>query len=72
MATRKSSPYPYWFVAPAATIYIVLFLLPSVASFWFALTRWTYERRGGIANSCFYHGCNIFEKYVAVPITDPT
>lgn len=40
MATRKSSPYPYWFVAPAATIYIVLFLLPSVASFWFALTRW--------------------------------
>ena len=40
MATRRSSPYPYWFVAPAATIYIVLFLLPSVASFWFALTRW--------------------------------
>ena len=40
MATRRSSPYPYWFVAPATTIYIVLFLLPSVASFWFALTRW--------------------------------
>lgn len=40
MTSRKRSAYPYWFVAPAATIYIVLFLLPSVASFWFALTRW--------------------------------
>jgi raffinose/stachyose/melibiose transport system permease protein len=40
MARRISSPYPYWFVAPAAAIYVVLFLLPSAASFWFALTRW--------------------------------
>jgi raffinose/stachyose/melibiose transport system permease protein len=33
--------YPYWFLLPAAVIYIVLFLLPTFASFFFSLTRWT-------------------------------
>jgi raffinose/stachyose/melibiose transport system permease protein len=37
---KRRSPYPYWFVMPAAIIYSVLFLLPTVASFWFSLTRW--------------------------------
>jgi raffinose/stachyose/melibiose transport system permease protein len=37
---KRRSPYPYWFVMPAAIIYTVLFLLPTVASFWFSLTRW--------------------------------
>ncbi len=37
--TRKS-PYPLWFVAPAAIIFSVLFLVPTLASFWFSLTRW--------------------------------
>ena len=37
---QRRSPYPYWFVMPAAIIYAVLFLLPTVASFWFSLTRW--------------------------------
>jgi raffinose/stachyose/melibiose transport system permease protein len=37
--TRKS-PYPYWFVLPAAVIFTVLFLVPTAASFWFSLTRW--------------------------------
>jgi raffinose/stachyose/melibiose transport system permease protein len=32
--------YPYWFVLPAAIVYAVLYLLPTVASFWFSLTRW--------------------------------
>ncbi len=36
----QRSPYPYWFVLPAAVVYCVLFLLPTIASFWFALTRW--------------------------------
>ena len=36
----QRSPYPYWFVLPAAAIYGVLFLLPTVASLWFSLTRW--------------------------------
>jgi raffinose/stachyose/melibiose transport system permease protein len=39
MATRPS-PYPYWFVLPAAVVFTVLFLVPTVASFWFSLTRW--------------------------------
>lgn len=38
--TRRRSPYPYWFVLPAAVIFTVLFLVPTVASFWFSLTRW--------------------------------
>ena len=37
--TRRS-PYPYWFVLPAAVIYTALFLVPTLASFWFSLTRW--------------------------------
>ena len=34
------SPYPYWFILPAAVIYTALFLVPTAASFWFSLTRW--------------------------------
>lgn len=36
----QRSPYPHWFVLPAAVIYGTLFLLPTVASLWFSLTRW--------------------------------
>jgi len=36
-----SSAYPYWFYLPAAVVYVVLFLLPTFASFYFSLTRWT-------------------------------
>lgn len=39
MVIRKS-PYPYWFILPAAVIFTVLFLAPTIASFWFSLTRW--------------------------------
>jgi raffinose/stachyose/melibiose transport system permease protein len=38
--TERKSPYPYWFVTPAAVVYTALFLVPTVASFWFSLTRW--------------------------------
>jgi raffinose/stachyose/melibiose transport system permease protein len=38
--TRRPSPYPYWFVLPAAVIFVTLFLVPTVASLWFSLTRW--------------------------------
>jgi raffinose/stachyose/melibiose transport system permease protein len=47
-ATRKGRPknqldhqYPYWFYLPAAIIYTVLFLVPTFASFYFSLTRWS-------------------------------
>ena len=38
MNTRAA--YPYWFIVPAAIVYAMLYLLPTVASFWFSLTRW--------------------------------
>ncbi|MGW2888083.1 carbohydrate ABC transporter permease [Streptomyces griseoruber] len=46
--TRRSaqthSPYPTWFYLPAAVIYGTLFLVPTFASFYFSLTRWTVFR----------------------------
>ena len=39
--TRRRSPYPLWFLVPATVIYAVLFLLPTFASFYYSLTRWT-------------------------------
>jgi raffinose/stachyose/melibiose transport system permease protein len=38
---RAKSPYPSWFYLPAAVIYAVLFLVPTFASFYFSLTRWS-------------------------------
>ncbi|MEU4427248.1 sugar ABC transporter permease [Actinoplanes sp. NPDC024001] len=35
------SPYPTWFYLPAAIVYGILFLVPTFASFYFSLTRWT-------------------------------
>ena len=37
---ERPSPYPYWFELPAAVIFVTLFLVPTVASLWFSLTRW--------------------------------
>jgi len=38
---KRHSPYPLWFYLPAAVIYGVLFLVPTVLAFYFSLTRWT-------------------------------
>src|SRR3954462_15019555 len=35
------SPYPTWFYMPAGLFYLVLFLIPTGASLYFSLTRWT-------------------------------
>jgi raffinose/stachyose/melibiose transport system permease protein len=35
------SVYPYWFYVPAGVVYITLFVVPTFASFYFSLTRWT-------------------------------
>lgn len=40
MQMKRKSPYPYWFVLPAAVVFTALFLVPTIASFWFSLTRW--------------------------------
>src|SRR5690349_2303035 len=33
--------YPYWFYLPAALVFAVFFLVPTVLSFYFSLTRWS-------------------------------
>jgi raffinose/stachyose/melibiose transport system permease protein len=38
---RMRSSYPFAFYLPAGAIYAVFFLVPTFASFYFALTRWT-------------------------------
>jgi raffinose/stachyose/melibiose transport system permease protein len=40
MPRQRRSPYPTWFFLPAAVVYGTLFLLPTLASFYFAFTRW--------------------------------
>jgi raffinose/stachyose/melibiose transport system permease protein len=35
------TPYSFWFYLPTALIYSVLFLVPTFASFYYSLTRWT-------------------------------
>ncbi|MBW9111972.1 sugar ABC transporter permease [Microbacterium trichothecenolyticum] len=36
-----AKPYPLWFHIPAGVFFLVLFLVPTGASFYFSLTRWT-------------------------------
>ena len=38
---RRRSFYPNWFYLPAAVVYGLLFLIPTLLSFYFSLTRWT-------------------------------
>jgi raffinose/stachyose/melibiose transport system permease protein len=38
---RARSPYSNWFYLPAAVIYGVLFVVPTLTSFYFSLTRWS-------------------------------
>src|SRR6478736_2575886 len=38
---RMKSPYPSWFYIPAAVLFMVFFAVPTFASFYFSLTRWT-------------------------------
>lgn len=45
VAKRRSvkSIYPTWFYLPAGLLYVVLFALPTFASFYFAFTRWSLQ-----------------------------
>lgn len=36
-----ASAYPLWFHVPAGMLFLVLFAVPTFASFYFSLTRWT-------------------------------
>lgn len=41
MGSRHASMYPLWFLIPAGGIYFIFYLLPTVLSLFFSLTRWT-------------------------------
>ncbi len=64
-ATRRApSPYPNWFYLPAAIVYGVLFLFPTVASLYFSLTRWTLFDATfiGLDNfKLFFHESNLYQ-----------
>ncbi len=36
----RRGPYPYWFYLPAAIIYVIFFITPTILSFYFSFTRW--------------------------------
>ena len=40
-AQHVDKSYPLWFHIPGGIIYLVLFIVPTVFSFYFAFTRWT-------------------------------
>ena len=40
-AFKHKRRYSYWFLAPAGVVYAVFFLLPTLMSLFFSMTRWT-------------------------------
>lgn len=40
MKKQSQKYYSYWFASPGLTIYLIIFVLPTFASFYFSLTRW--------------------------------
>jgi raffinose/stachyose/melibiose transport system permease protein len=57
---KRRTPYPYWFILPAAIVYAVLYLLPTLASFWFSLTRWDLS-------TAEYIGLDNFRQFFSEP-----
>ena len=39
--SRAASAYPYWFYLPAGIVFGVIFVIPTLLSFYYSLTRWT-------------------------------
>jgi raffinose/stachyose/melibiose transport system permease protein len=37
---KRRGPYPYWFYVAPGIIYVILFIVPTIASFYFSFTRW--------------------------------
>ena len=36
----RRGTYPYWFYLPAAIIFTIFFLVPTIVSLYFSFTRW--------------------------------
>src|SRR3569832_1755002 len=61
---RVPSSYPNWFYLPAAIVFIVLFMLPTVSSLFFSLTRWNFQSATfiGLDNfRQFFHEQNLYQ-----------
>lgn len=43
-AKHVDKTYPLWFHLPGGLVFIILFIVPTIASFYFAFTRWTLFR----------------------------
>lgn len=59
--------YPLWFYLPAAALYVVFFAVPTFASFYFSLTRWTLfdtEFIGFENYSRFFQEPQLFQGFV--------
>lgn len=39
--TSILSAYPHWFYVPAAIVFGIIFIVPTILSFYYSLTRWT-------------------------------
>ena len=40
-STSVQGAYPYWFYVPALVVFGLIFVAPTLLSFWYSLTRWT-------------------------------
>lgn len=41
LAKARSKNYPLWFFLPVGVIYLVLYIVPTITSFYYSMTRWT-------------------------------
>ena len=39
--SAAASPYPHWFYLPAAIVFGIIFVIPTLLSFYYSMTRWT-------------------------------
>jgi raffinose/stachyose/melibiose transport system permease protein len=61
---RTPSPYPNWFYLPAAIVFTMFYLFPTIASLFFSLTRWNFQSATfiGLANFVqFFHEQNLYQ-----------
>lgn len=61
---RTPSPYPNWFYLPAAIVFTIFYLFPTIASLFFSLTRWNFQSATfiGLANFVqFFHEQNLYQ-----------
>jgi raffinose/stachyose/melibiose transport system permease protein len=66
-APRIRSAYPSWFFIPAIALYVVFFAVPTIASFYFSLTRWSLfdSQFIGLENYVqFFHDPQLYTSFI--------